>query len=185
MVTTELLQDKVKALVAARNLGDPMQLMPGTDQLDCTQLAAELAERRRNLNLFTSHVRLVEERRGSLLAEIAATEAAKNRRAIELEAAEQRAAIDKAALESCQQGNGMENGECIRQEMFFLRSRSALRDAREALASVTTSLQALQVKDSELGADILSLKADITAIQEESDHIVRIMVQKGCAIPDA
>jgi hypothetical protein len=41
-------QDEVKALVTGRNMGDPMKLLVGVDQFDCTQVAAALAERRRD-----------------------------------------------------------------------------------------------------------------------------------------
>ncbi|HEX4966133.1 MAG TPA: hypothetical protein VF173_35315 [Thermoanaerobaculia bacterium] len=179
-------QDEVNALVTARNLGDPMKLLPGVEQLDCTQLAVELAERRRDLDLFASQIRSVEEHRQSLSAEIATTQAAKDRRATELDAAARRASIDEAALEACLlHGIGMVNGECSRQEVFQMKSEGALRDAKAAFSAVTTSLQALQLEESEISRELLSLKADLVAIEGEINQIILIMGQKSCLIPVA
>lgn len=177
-------QAEVKALVNTRNFGDPMMLLSGIDQLDCAQLTAEIAERRRDLDLFASQIRIVEERRAPLLAEIATALVAVARRATEVDAAARRKSIDEMALTACtNQGIGMINGECTIQERFLRQSEGELRVAKAALAEVTASLQTLQARDSAIGLELVSLNADRVAIEGEIDQIKRIMEKKGCPIP--
>jgi hypothetical protein len=179
-------QAEVNALVTARNFGDPMMLLSGIDQLDCAQLTADLVERRRDLDLFSSQIRIVEERRAPLLAEIATSQATRSRRATEVDAAAHRKSIDEMALTACtNQGIGMVNGECTIQERFVRQSAGELRVAKAALADATASLQTLQARDSAIGLELVSLNADRVAIEGEIDQIKLIMEQKGCPIPAA
>jgi predicted nucleic acid-binding Zn-ribbon protein len=176
-------QNEVNMLVAVRNLGDPMRLLPGVEQLDCEQLAAELAEKHRALDLFASQIRVVEGQHTQISAAVATAQAAKGRRATELEAAVRRANTDERALNACtNHGIGMVNGECTIQERFYSQSQTELTAAIEALTSATNTLQDLQVKESEISAELVSLKADHLAIEGEIDQIILIMGQKSCPL---
>ena len=177
-------QDAVKALVNARNLGDPMKLLAGVDKFDCSQLTAALAERRRDHDLFTSQIRVVDERHSALLVEIATTEAIRTRRITEFDAATFRANIDDKALHECYvHGIGMVHGECTVQENFQDQSHAALLAARAALSAVNASLNALQVQEASINGELLSLKADLVALGDEINQILLLMGQKGCPIP--
>ena len=79
-------------------------------------------------------------------------------------------------------GVGMVNGECTIQERFYSQSQGELRVAKEALAAATRSLQALQVKESDLSVELVSLRADHLAIEGEIDQIILIMGQKSCPL---
>jgi len=172
--------------VNARNLGDPMKLLVGIDMFDCVQLAAALAERRRDQDLFASQIRLVDERHDALLVEIATTEAIKARRITELDAATFRASTDDRALHECLvHGIGMVHGECTAQANFQEESRVALVAARTALSAVNASLNGLQVKEGDVSRELLSLKADLVALGDEINQIILIMGQISCPIPPA
>jgi predicted nucleic acid-binding Zn-ribbon protein len=176
-------QAEVNAPMITRNLNAPMTLLPGAEQLDCAQLAAELAKDRRHLNAFARLIGVVEEQRSQLSAKIATTEATRIQRANAREAAVRRVSTDKEALDACLlHGIGMEHGECTRQEEFLRRSEDELSAAGAALSAVEASLQALQNSASEINRDLVSLNADHQDIQGEIDQILSIMEGKSCPI---
>jgi chromosome segregation ATPase len=158
-----------------------MILLPGLEQLDCEQLAGELTIRRRDRNLFASQVRTVEAEFTNLSAEIATTIAVKDRRTKERDAAARRVEIDQRALDSCLK----KGGECPKQIEFLSQSEEALRRAEADLSAVTTSLQALQATSSGISKELLSLKADLVAIDNEIGTITSAMEQASCPIPPA
>jgi hypothetical protein len=176
-------QDEVRMLVSARNFGDFMRLLSGVENLDCEELAAKLAEKHRALDLFASQIRVVDEQHTQILAAIATAQVARDRRATELQAATNRAETDKRALDACLiHGIGQVNGECTIQDRFYFQSQAELRAASQALAAATQTLQGLQSRESAVGSELLSLKADHLAIEGEIDQIIQIMVQKSCPI---
>lgn len=176
-------QKELDALVAARNLGDPTKLLPDLTQIDCEGLAAELTTRRRTRDLFANLIPRVEEDFAKLSTDIAATVAARDRRTIERDAAARLVKTNQKALDDCEHKGGEINGECPRQELFLLQSENDLVAAEEALSAATASLQALQVKGSEIGKELLSLKADRVALEAEISTITAAMEQAHCPVP--
>jgi hypothetical protein len=180
----EVLQPEVTALVAARNLGDPMKLLPNLPNLTCNQLADELIERRRLRDLFVTQIRIVGEQFTQLSSEVAIAVAVRDRRAQEAAAAAREVVRDEEILNEClKHGGHPGTGECTTEEQFLRRAEEALRSASAALAGATASLQPLQDRSLVLGQELLSLKADLAAIEDETSKILAAMQQKHCPIP--
>ncbi len=172
---------ELAALVATRNLGDPMKLLPVLEQLDCGQLTEELTIRRRDRNLFISQIRTVEAEFIKLSAEIATTMAVRDRRERERDVAAGFVENDEKALKFCLR----KGGECPEQFEFLSRSKAELRRAETDLSAVKASLEAIQVTSSGISKELLSLKADLLAIEDEITTIGSAMGAGNCPLPPA